>query len=563
MELFDRPWIRELRRRILAEVKASPPLTKRLRQRAKPGSRIYSVEDLAIFRFLGPIVWFLLALGHDGKYTMGLFPYWAAVLIVLQWAAFCALPDRLAAVMALPLDPAQYLAHLWKRQAIPVVLLGLEAWIVFAMGGCGTREAGLTSALFALPAAAAVSGGGLAVSLFLARWVSLTPRAAASFVAIVGLVWIQQANGKKTFQWISSALEAPLGWATPAGWTVQGVNAFAHQEWWLALAFTGAVVAIIGTVPGNLTRLYHHILVAADAKVAKALSGRRDEKPEPEAACALLAPSEEKIRDGETIAREWFAGPGQTIPEPGNPALRRLHRQLDARGRLILQCLIGPNERDTAPFATVIKQSLLLLGALFLVRHLDSKLALQAYFMGIVILSFQLISTFGLRAAVLEETFCRSRFLPAYGGLPIGDDEVRRIMGRANSANLLVSGPVVVLAIALGGVIVGHAFFPGLGRAAVGLLILWLAQPILLTVRFLNSPKAKATSVITSWLPMVVGFLLAIEGAVWAMFSFSVLEEGLQRMWPVLGWLASYGALWGTAWWYRRHHAQGRVDLAR
>jgi len=542
-----------MRRRALAEVKASPRLKKRRRQLPSIWTRSFPL-DLHVLRMIVPAVWFLIAMdgGSGAEAAARMFPFWAALLIVARWGAFCTLPDQMLVVISLPLDPAKYFAHLWKREAFPVTLLTLEAWMVFTLNGCGTGHASLLAALLALPAAVALSVGGLAVALLLALYANFGVTVLASVVGGLGLVGLALTGLDQTARWIVESIQPALLWATPAGWTVQGISAFAHQEWALALAFTGAAIAIIGTIPGNLLRFRNRTLAVAEAKVEEALAWTQDDEAVEAIPSSLLTPPEETLREGETIARAWLAGPGRTVPEPNDPPLRWLHRRLNLRGQMILQCLIGPSERIKVLLSTLARQSLFFLLALFLARTFLPKWAPQIYGWGIVYLTFLGTSTLGGRAAILDETFSRSRFLPAYGGLPIGDHEIRRMMWRSNSLDFLVYGPVVMLAVILGGMLLGYGWVYLLPRAAGGLLVLWLAQPVILTVRFMNTVRIRGLS-------SLIAFVLAIVGLGWAMCSIVLLIEW--EAWQP--WLACYAVLWGTAWWYRRRHARGRVDLMK
>jgi hypothetical protein len=149
------------------------------------------------------------------------------------------------------------------------------------------------------------------------------------------------------------------------------------------------------------------------------------------------------------------------------------------------------------------------------------------------------------------------RQVAAYGTLPLREAEILGVAFLANTLRFASLGPVIIVAMATAHTLLGYDFAATALRASYLIILLWLAQPIVLTFRLAHLGKLRGC-VTFCLLGLVVVLSLAL--GFWAII---LLLDGSAPLaaWPVV--LGAYVVLVLGAAWYCRRHARGRVDLVQ
>ena len=164
----DRKWVRAMKRRIRAEVRANRELRRR-RRTVDPGTlRRSRPLPLPLLRALLFVIVMIVAL-YPSKDASGLLYLvcWGAILVISRWVLLVTATRAPLAVAHLPVRGRDCFSALWRADMRRWAIFGLESWIAL---GRWLQETGSGAIgwLIALPLAAGASLGTAAVGAGLA-----------------------------------------------------------------------------------------------------------------------------------------------------------------------------------------------------------------------------------------------------------------------------------------------------------------------------------------------------------------------------------------------------------
>jgi hypothetical protein len=568
MKLLDRRWIRAMRRRLLAEVKASKVLRARRREACPSVLHRHFQPPPSTLRAAFFIGWLIFGWVSAQKgAALRLLPFWAASALWIRWAMLGQFPATVRQVAHLPFGAAAYFRRLWRIDGERTAWFGTEMWWVLGAWLSAHGDGGF-GWLSALPLAAFAAAGTFALGAVLAAlnrpaWIGLILAGAviggaASFV------------GAKFFPaqaaWLFDRAHEMSLWLTPGGWMVQAVSALHARHFGLCAAFLGATGAVTATLP--LSRLRLKALTCAGEETPRdltdAVAFREDEDdlldpaptPEPASETALseetAQAAEERLRAGTLIS-----------PSPlHDPLAAWLHRRLTPRRQIIFAALTGGSSPWTLRWQRAMRFAVVGLGAIFLLRWIFPDVQTPVFFLWIALLHLRL-PIFGGNWIALSGCASASRTIPPYALLPVRDRELRWVMFLANSLRFAVLAPVLSLATGAGAALIGGSFDGSALRSAALVLLLWLAQPVALALQFAH------TSHLRGWLAFLILTLVIVLGGSAALLAFGLLLDGdaltgsgrFTQIAMFLGGILA--ALHLLSAFYCWRHARGRIDLVR
>ena len=553
----DRVWCKALRRRIRSEVKGSPALHKRWKAERKDLMRRTRDTSPVVWRSLILAGWVAVSLTQP-EYVlatlMKLLPLWGLFLLMTRWYSLGSVPRSIHGVAHLPVTPADYFSYHWRRDWWRSAFLALEAAAVtgawLAAHGYGAAGWFFGGALGALAAAATFAAGAACAGQ---GWTAL-PKAFFLSAPVSFLVVIVLHNlFPKLAASLLDGLSAVLLWLTPLGWVLQGTDALGRQEFARAFCLLGATAAFAGTAFISRAQLLRQTnfldhLLAPGPSTSDGFDGETlpAAAPPPEADADMAEETVERLRGGALM--EDAVG--------FDPMARGLVRCISPQGRLLLRVLTGGWTDWLQHWMRTLVFSGAGLFILLAVNSLVPGIRLQLFGAWLLLLYCRLPLLGGSWRA-LEGSAGAMRFSPVYASLPVSDWKLATTIFTVNSVRFAALAPIIILPMAAAAAQIGYSFGGSLARIATGFFLLWLAQPVVIAMRFSHTAKLRGGFL---FLLMIVGVIIAFIAG-FSIFFLMLEWASFPKVMPwILGWYAGLYAIGGLYFW---RHARGRVDLVQ